>query len=180
VVILACNGVGTPRLLLNSRSARFPDGLANSARAWSAEPDVPPVGAAMHGYFDEAAGRLARPPAAASWSQEFYETDRARGFVRGYTSSSRAGRARCHRAHGHGTGTHPLGRRPSRGLRQLFDRIAGMVAICCEDLPEEHNTVTLDPELTDADGIRRPKITYRLSENSRRMLEHGWPAAPRS
>ena len=31
VVIIACNGVGTPRLLLNSVSARFPNGLANSS-----------------------------------------------------------------------------------------------------------------------------------------------------
>ncbi len=29
LVVLACNGVGTPRLLLNSRSPQFPDGLAN-------------------------------------------------------------------------------------------------------------------------------------------------------
>ncbi len=29
IVILACNGIGTPRLLLNSKSSRFPDGLAN-------------------------------------------------------------------------------------------------------------------------------------------------------
>src|SRR4029434_9843401 len=31
VVVLACNGVGTPRILLNSTSARFPNGLANSS-----------------------------------------------------------------------------------------------------------------------------------------------------
>jgi choline dehydrogenase-like flavoprotein len=31
VVIVACNGIGTPRLLLNSTSARFPNGLANSS-----------------------------------------------------------------------------------------------------------------------------------------------------
>ena len=29
VVVVACNGIGTPRLLLNSRSKLFPDGLAN-------------------------------------------------------------------------------------------------------------------------------------------------------
>ena len=46
-----------------------------------------------------------------------------------------------------------------------------MVGIC-EDLPEEHNTVTLDPELTDGHGIPSPKIDYTLSENSRRMLDH--------
>lgn len=31
VVVLASNGVGTPRLLLNSKSALFPDGLANTS-----------------------------------------------------------------------------------------------------------------------------------------------------
>ena len=31
VVVMACNGIGTPRLLLNSKSARFPDGLGNSS-----------------------------------------------------------------------------------------------------------------------------------------------------
>jgi choline dehydrogenase-like flavoprotein len=31
----------------------------------------------------------------------------------------------------------------------------------------------LHPDLFDADGIPAPKITYRLSENSQRMLEHG-------
>ena len=46
-----------------------------------------------------------------------------------------------------------------------------MVGIC-EDLPEEHNRVTLDPILKDSNGIPAPKITYTLSENSRRMLDH--------
>ena len=46
-----------------------------------------------------------------------------------------------------------------------------MVAIC-EDLPEEHNTVTLDPVLKDSNGIPAPKIDYTLSDNSRRMLDH--------
>ena len=31
VVVLACNGVGTPRLLLNSASGQSPNGLANSS-----------------------------------------------------------------------------------------------------------------------------------------------------
>ena len=29
LVVLACNGVGTPRLMLNSKSSRFPEGIAN-------------------------------------------------------------------------------------------------------------------------------------------------------
>ena len=46
-----------------------------------------------------------------------------------------------------------------------------MVAIC-EDLPEEHNTVTLDPALKDSNGIPAPKITYTLSANSHSMVDH--------
>jgi choline dehydrogenase-like flavoprotein len=46
------------------------------------------------------------------------------------------------------------------------------MVIICEDLPETCNRVTLDPDLSDGDGIPAPKISYRLSENSTRMLEH--------
>jgi choline dehydrogenase-like flavoprotein len=42
--------------------------------------------------------------------------------------------------------------------------------ITAEDLPEEANAVTLDAELTDSDGIPAPKLTYRVSENARRIL----------
>jgi choline dehydrogenase-like flavoprotein len=40
------------------------------------------------------------------------------------------------------------------------------------DLPEERNRVTLDPTLTDSDGIPAPRISYTLSENSAKMLDH--------
>ena len=46
------------------------------------------------------------------------------------------------------------------------------VGVCTEDLPEEHNRVTLDPVLKDANGIPAPKIDYTVGENTRRMLDH--------
>ena len=42
-----------------------------------------------------------------------------------------------------------------------------------EDLPEEINTVTIDPVLVDSDGIPAPKVTYRMSENSLKLMAHG-------
>src|SRR5499427_668606 len=65
----------------------------------------------------------------------------------------------------------PSGADHHRAYADLFDRTAGMVVIC-EDLPEPTNCVTLDPDLVDADGIPAPKINYRLSENSTKMLAH--------
>ena len=53
------------------------------------------------------------------------------------------------------------------------------VGALCEDLPEEHNSVTLDPDLTDSDGIPAPKIAYTLSDNSRKMLAHAAENAER-
>ena len=105
-------------------------------------------------------------------SQEFYETDLSRGFVRGYSFEIVRGFGPVSTAlWGMSAGRIPWGADHHRAYAELFDRTGTLMAIT-EDLPEETNTVTLDPELTDADGIPAPKVTYRLSENSRKMLEH--------
>ena len=127
--------------------------------------------ARIAGYFDETLDGY-RGPGNCIWSQEFYETDRSRGFVRGYTFEFSRGQGPVMAAvHGMQIGRLPWGADHHRAYRKLFCHRTGMVAIC-EDLPEAHNTVTLDPVLKDAHGIPAPKITYRLSENSRRMLDH--------
>ena len=52
VVIMACNGVGTPRLLLNSVSGRFPNGLANSSGLVGKNLMFHPY-AQVYGYVEE-------------------------------------------------------------------------------------------------------------------------------
>ena len=170
VVILACNAVGTARILLNSKSARSPDGLANSSGLVGKNLMFHPY-ARIFGYFDQELDGY-RGPGNCIWSQEFYETDASRGFVRGYTFEFSRGQNPVMAAvHGMATGRLPWGADHHRAYRRLFCHRTGMVGIC-EDLPEEHNTVTLDPELKDSNGIPAPKIDYTLSENSRRMLDH--------
>ena len=56
--------------------------------------------------------------------------------------------------------------------RKLLNRRIGLSAIC-EDLPEEHNRVTLDPVLKDSSGIPAPKLDYTISANSQKMMDHG-------
>jgi choline dehydrogenase-like flavoprotein len=67
-------------------------------------------------------------------------------------------------------GRPPWGAEHHRAYRKLFCHRTGMAPIR-EDLPEEHNTVTLDPLAKDRNGIPPAKVTYRLSENDRRMGE---------
>lgn len=172
VVVLAANGVGTPRLLLNSRSKQFPDGLANRSGLVGRNLMFHPYAMVM-GVFEEQLEGYKGPPGCCIMSHEFYETDSARDFVRGYSFEMLRGMWPMSTAlWGMSSGRLPWGENHHEAYSRLHDRMAGMVVIC-EDLPEPHNRVTLDPDLVDADGIPSPKITYRLSENSQKMLEHG-------
>ncbi len=172
VVVVACNGIGTPRLLLNSKSSLFPDGIANTSGLVGKNLMFHPY-AHVQGTFDEPLKGYQGPGGCCIWSQEFYETDPARDFVRGYTMEITRGNGPIMTAmSGMTSGTIPWGAGHHKAYREEFDRHAGMVIIC-EDLPELHNTVTLDPELVDSDGIPAPKLNYVVSENSKKMLQHG-------
>ena len=83
MVILAANGIGTPRLLLNSASPRFPDGLANSSGLVGKNLMLHPWPQVVGYVEDELDGD--RGPMTVIWSKQFYETDPSRDFVRGYT-----------------------------------------------------------------------------------------------
>ncbi len=170
VVIMACNAVGTSRILLNSTSAAFPDGLANSTGLVGRNLMFHPY-ALIQGVFEEELDGHHGPHKIIR-SQQFYETDPERDFVRGYTMEIQRGRGPVTTAlDGLHRGLIPWGAAHHDAFRTLYNRITGMVAVC-EDLPEEHNRVVLDPELTDADGIPSPRIDYTLSDNSRKMLDH--------
>jgi choline dehydrogenase-like flavoprotein len=171
VVVVACNGVGTPRLLLNSRSKRFPDGLANRSGLVGKNLMFHPY-AMVTGVFDEPLEGYKGPTGCCIMSQEFYDTDLSRGFVRGYSFEIIRSFPPVYAAlWGMSTGRLPWGADHHRAYGELFDRTAGMVAIT-EDLPDPANRVTLDPDLVDTNGIAAPRIDYTLSENSSRMLAH--------
>jgi choline dehydrogenase-like flavoprotein len=171
-VVLAANGIGTPRLLLNSRSARFPDGLANRSGLVGRNLMFHPY-ALVRGVFDQPLGGHRGPIGCSIISQEFYETDLSRGFVRGYSFQVARGLSPIASALGGSIGDYvPWGRQHRRAYDDCFDRTI-TVAIIGEDLPEPGNRVDLDPALTDDHGIPAPRVSYTLSENSRRMLDHG-------
>jgi len=171
IVILACNGVGTPRVLLNSAAPRFPDGLANRSGLVGKNLMFHPYGL-VTGIFPGALEGYKGPTGCSIISQEFYETDRSRGFARGYSFEMIRGMGPVGTAlFAMSTGRVPWGAGHHEAYAEIWDRTAGMVAIC-EDLPEACNRVTLDPELVDSDGIPAPKISYRLGANSQRMLDH--------
>ncbi|MQG46406.1 MAG: GMC family oxidoreductase [SAR202 cluster bacterium] len=174
VVVLACNGIGTARLLLNSTSAIFPNGLANSSGLVGKGLMHHPVGSVL-GVFDEWLGTEGGGPRGSTMlSQEFYETNPDHDFIRGYELQILSyGNAPLAAALGGLMGQKVAwGEDHHDEFKQRFGHSVG-IAIMSEDLPEEHNMVTLDSEMTDSDGIPAPKINYTVSENTAKMLEHG-------
>ena len=173
VVVVCCNGIGTPRILLASRSRAHPDGLANAAGA---------VGQCLmnhpsryvEGVFDEpfeASTYTSNP----LFSQQFYETDRRRNFVRGYSLVVYRPFGPASVAWGDSEPV-PWGVDHHREMRRRFRHSVG-VAVMAEDLPEAVNRVELDGSIKDGNGIAAPRVTYRASDNTKAMLRHGADAA---
>ncbi len=172
VVVLACNGVGTPRILLNSKSKYSENGLANSSGLVGKNLMFHPI-AYVEGQFSFDLESNLGPQGCSVSSQEFYKSDPSRGFVRGYTMQVLRGPSpvefvvnNVKRKSLH------WGEKHTEQFLSAFNKTIH-ISIICEDLPELHNYVDLDPSLKDGDGVPAPRINYQLSQNTKRMLGHG-------
>ena len=74
------------------------------------------------------------------------------------------------RRHGHRGFEALWGENFHRAAAEIFGN-AFTWGIQAEDLPEEHNRVVLDPEVRDTSGLPAARIEYKVSENTRRMLD---------
>jgi choline dehydrogenase-like flavoprotein len=169
VTIVAANGIGTPRLLLASACSQFPSGLANSSGLVGRRLMMHPFGTVV-GLFEDDLGSTHGLWGQHIHSLEFYETDAARGFVRGAKWGLQPTGGPVSMTRSYPWGDNEIwGEGFHRGIRQRLGHSA-MWGIIAEDLPDEENRVVLDERLTDASGIPAPKIIYRMSENSHKLL----------
>lgn len=169
VVFLCASTLGTTRVLLNSRSARFPDGLANDS------------GALGHYLMDHhyGVGATAELP---GLEDRYFEGNRPVGFyipryrnlrgagsdglgyVRGFGhqgSTYRAGWAR-------GAGQRGIG---AALKRRLHDPGPWGVYVGAwgEQLPDRGNTALLDPERTDRWGVPLLRVSAAWGPNELAM-----------
>lgn len=168
VVIVAGNGVGTARLLLLSGG---PDGLANSSGLVGKRLMLHPYMSVLGIYEDDLEGWLG-PWGTQLLSLEFADHDESRGFPLGaqWDVMPLGGPLFTLFRYDElpfderwGTAVHDL---TESTLGHAFDWGVGI-----EDLPHESNTVTIDPELTDGDGIPAPKIAFTIDADMRANLE---------
>lgn len=172
IVVIACSGIGTPRLLLNSKSSAFPDGLLNEHGLVGRNLMLHPL-AYTEGVFERNLRSSIGPHGCCILSQQFYETAADRDFVRGYTMQVLRGAPPVETAvSGYFMRQVPIGPDHHKHFARMFNHTAG-IAVIAEDLPEAHNRIELDTEHCDSSGMPGVKVHYTLSENTKRMLKHG-------
>lgn len=163
-VVLACNAIGTARLLLMSSSENHQNGLGNSSKLIGKNLMFHPY-AFIRGSFEGDNKFYNGPTANILMSQQFYETDKSRGFDRGFS-------LQMVRNHGPALTALELdwGENHHKQFSESFGNILGF-SIIAEDLPEEKNYVSLNNNIKDSDGLPGVNIYYTLSENSRKILD---------
>ena len=170
-VILAANGVGTARILLLSKSEKHPNGLGNSSDLVGRRLMMHPY-AAVVGTYDDNLESWLGPAGELMHSMEFYETDKSRGFVRGakWNLMPSGGPLGMRSGYGGRPVDESFGVNFHKNLKKVFGRSFEW-GIIAEDLPDESNRVVLDPQLTDSDGIPAPKLIYKSSENTTKLID---------
>lgn len=173
LVIVACNGIGTPRLLLNSACEVHADGVAN-------QHDQVGRNLILHGYslnelwMEEQTDQYKGPFGAALYCQEFYDTDLSRESVNGMTITIFASGGPAISALGGFTGLNPApwGHNHHEEFERRFNHNL-IAAVQTEDLPVATNRVTLDQAVVDSSGLPAAQASYELHENDRRLLLYG-------
>jgi choline dehydrogenase-like flavoprotein len=164
-IVVAGNAIETPRLLLMSTSRRFPNGLANSnglvGKYFSEHPSV-----STYGVFAERLDPWRGVPSSGI-IQDYYETDKRNGFVRGATIIVENGwqwpYALARRVGG-------WGEKHKARMAELFGHVVGLACVA-EQLPDIRNQVTLDPRVKDNYGLPVPCLRNEVRENDVALLK---------
>lgn len=166
-VIVAGYAIETPRLLLNSSSPLFPEGLANSSgmvgRCFMVH-----SGHQVFARFPDRINQYKAPPGLAL-TEHFNRTMRDADFICGYTIET--------------VGPHPVDFASriatARGLwgaelrRAMLDyNYYSGVGIVGEILPQLSNVVKLHGTERDQYGLPVPHILFGYHENDRRVIAH--------
>jgi len=165
-VVAVCGyAIETPRLLLNSTSKRFPNGLANSN-------DQVGRYVMVQGATQIAARfpydlRMYKAPPPEVSSEQFYETDESRGFARGFSLQTVGPLpidwAEHVQAEGHW----------GQALREYMRDYNHwtVLAVLCELMPLAENRVTLSAYKDDL-GVPVANFSYSLCENDKQNIEY--------
>lgn len=167
VVCVAGNSIETPRILLNSNSAMFPDGLANSSGQVGRNYMRHMTGS-VYGVFDRPV-RMWRGTTMAGIINDEAHHDPSRGFVGGYEMETLSLGLPFMAAFLDPGG---WGREFASAL-DGYENMAGMWLVG-EDMPQETNRITLNFDVLDQFGLPAPNVHFDDHPNDIAMRNHAF------
>jgi choline dehydrogenase-like flavoprotein len=167
IVCVAGNSIESPRLLLNSASAKFPDGLANSSGQVGRNYMRHTTGS-VYAVFDKPV-HMYRGTTMAGIIRDESRFDASRGFVGGYELETLSLGLPFLAAF-----IEPGGW--GRGLTSALDDYSNMAGlwIVGEDMPQEGNRITLDPTVKDKNGLPVASVHFDDHPNDVHMRNHAY------
>jgi len=166
-VCVAGNSIESPRMLLNSASSMFPDGLANSSGQVGRNYMRHMTGS-VYGVFDKPV-RMWRGTTMAGIVQDEARHDPSRGFVGGYELETLSLGLPFMAAF---LDPGSWGREFTTAL-DSYENMAGMW-IVGEDMPQETNRVTLNTDTKDQFGLPVANVHYDDHPNDIAMRNHAY------
>jgi choline dehydrogenase-like flavoprotein len=167
IVVVSCGAVESPRLLLNSATTRFPNGLANSSDLVGRYLTGHAI-AQFHGYVKPLMGREPRNEDGATDHAiipRFRPIKSGRGYVGGFDAQLQyASRDYPHHAR-HVPGYGAAFKKRVRELEPALMQMGGYAKV----LARRENRVTVDPARRDQHGIPIPSIEFTWCDNDRAL-----------
>src|SRR5262245_50128327 len=167
VVCVAGNSIESPRLLLNSHSAKFPDGLANSSGQVGRNYMRHTTGS-VYAIFEKPV-HMYRGTTMAGIVQDEARHDTARGFAGGYEFETLSLGVPFMAAF---LNPGEWGRSFAEAM-DAYDRMAG-TWIVGEDMPQQNNAVTLHASEKDQFGLPVPNVNFDDHANDVAMRNHAY------
>lgn len=167
IVCVAGNSIESPRLLLNSASSMYPDGLANSSGQVGRNYMRHMTGS-VYAVFDKPV-KMWRGTTMAGIIQDEARHDPARGFVGGYELETLSLGLPFMAAFLDPGG---WGREFTTAL-DSYENMAGMW-IVGEDMPQETNRITLNHDVKDQYGLPAPNVHFDDHPNDIAMRNHAY------
>ena len=167
IVAVAGNSIESPRLLLNSASSMFPDGLANSSGQVGRNYMRHMTGS-VYAVFDRSV-HMYRGTTMAGIIRDEARHNPSRGFMGGYEMETLSLGLPFMAAF---LNPGAWGRSFTAAM-EGYPRMAGMWLVG-EDMPQETNRVTLDPKAKDKFGMPVASVHYDDHPNDIAMREHAY------
>jgi choline dehydrogenase-like flavoprotein len=172
VVVLCASTVESTRILLNSKSKRYPDGLGNTSGVLgrylmdhlyliSAGGVVPVLRGMEYDFSDGRANGIYVP--------RFRNIkEKQKNFVRGYGMQGRAGMGYTY---AHAMMRPGFGPEFKKFVRENPNEVSFWLGAWCEMLPRKENRVTIDPKKVDAWGVPVVHIDCTFGDNELAMAK---------